>query len=35
MSAGHPHRRLNARQFVVYVHVTLIGIGVVLLVQAL
>ncbi len=29
------NRRLNSRQFVVYVHVTLIGIGVVLLVQAL
>jgi len=29
------NRRLNARQFVVYVHATLIGIGVVLLAQAL
>jgi hypothetical protein len=29
------NRRLNPRQFVVYVHLTLIGIGVVLLVQAL
>jgi uncharacterized membrane protein YfcA len=29
------NRRLNARQFVVYVHVVLIGIGVVLLAQAL
>lgn len=29
------NRRLNARQFVVYVHVTLIGIGIVLLVQAI
>ncbi len=29
------HRRLNARQFLLYVHVMLIGIGVLLLIQAL